>query len=202
VNDCIHLTRELQCWVAVVLHDSDRSTRMNFVSISRHQGVPLPANQRTHILYSRCSLQISNTRMTDYRISARSTNKVLGFPYSSNAGKKAESLNLRHPALSQTKSPSQRSRQPLSLQREATIHSYVMATYSTTFTWDNWSTRRIGPITDALPPFHCTAKPRSTTIMYLFTRANGRLLGGGGRLVTRAARDMEAGSEYEDGYDG
>ena len=42
----MYLTVELQCWVAVILHDSDKSTRMNFVSISRHQGVPLPANQR------------------------------------------------------------------------------------------------------------------------------------------------------------
>jgi hypothetical protein len=38
--------------------------------------------------------------------------------------------------------------------------------------------------------------------MYLFTGANGRLSRGVGRLVTRAARDMEAGSKHEDGYDG
>lgn len=127
--------------------------------------------------------------------------KYFGFPYSSNAGKKAESLNLRHPALSQTESPSQRSRRP-PVQRKVAIHSWIMTSYSTTFARAIQSRRRIYPAIDALPPFHCTVKPRSTTIKYLFTRANGRLLGGGRRLVTRAARDMEAGSKYEDGYDG
>lgn len=92
MSDCDCLTREVQCWVVIDLHEPDQSARMNFVSVSRREGEVPFSNKSTDVhLVVQMQLQILDTRMTDYRISARRGNRVLWILLFERRRQKAES---------------------------------------------------------------------------------------------------------------